>query len=141
MSGSPIPLPPRTEKVYLPTRTKNFEVRTNATRVFPGTSATTATRCFINNLTGALFQRPPLIAAVKRQLRIHEPKLIEFDNDRHLGGLLGVLQGRYSRYTPPSRTLPQHSPLPRCRRPYTGAPSCPLRYNVGCGEPRNNNTP
>ena len=39
-------------------------------------------------LTGALFQRPPLIAAVKRQLRIrtiHESKLIEFDNDRHLG--------------------------------------------------------
>lgn len=39
-------------------------------------------------LTGALFQRPPLISAVKRQLRIrtiHESKLIEFDNDRHLG--------------------------------------------------------
>ncbi|KAF9367023.1 centromere/microtubule-binding protein cbf5, partial [Podila verticillata] len=38
-------------------------------------------------LTGALFQRPPLISAVKRQLRIrtiHESKLIEFDNDRHL---------------------------------------------------------
>jgi H/ACA ribonucleoprotein complex subunit 4 len=34
-----------------------------------------------------LFQRPPLISAVKRQLRIrtiHESKLIEFDNDRHL---------------------------------------------------------
>merc|ERR1712078_743180 len=39
-------------------------------------------------LTGALFQRPPLISAVKRQLRIrtiHESKLIEFDNERHLG--------------------------------------------------------
>ncbi|KAJ9143724.1 Centromere/microtubule binding protein CBF5 [Pleurostoma richardsiae] len=39
-------------------------------------------------LTGALFQRPPLISAVKRQLRIRsifESKLIEFDNDRHLG--------------------------------------------------------
>ncbi|RMJ24461.1 centromere microtubule-binding protein CBF5 [Aspergillus sp. HF37] len=39
-------------------------------------------------LTGALFQRPPLISAVKRQLRIrtiHESKLFEFDNDRHLG--------------------------------------------------------
>ncbi|KTW27353.1 centromere/microtubule-binding protein CBF5 [Pneumocystis carinii B80] len=39
-------------------------------------------------LTGALFQRPPLISAVKRQLRIrtiHESKLLEFDNDRHLG--------------------------------------------------------
>ncbi|CAO3694965.1 unnamed protein product [Rhizopus microsporus] len=41
----------------------------------------------IETLTGALFQRPPLISAVKRQLRvrtIHESKLIEFDNDRHL---------------------------------------------------------
>lgn len=39
-------------------------------------------------MTGALFQRPPLISAVKRQLRIrtiHESKLYEFDNDRHLG--------------------------------------------------------
>lgn len=39
-------------------------------------------------MTGALFQRPPLISAVKRQLRvrtIHESKLIEYDNDRHLG--------------------------------------------------------
>ena len=42
----------------------------------------------LETLTGALFQRPPLISAVKRQLRIrtiHESKLIEFDNDRHLG--------------------------------------------------------
>ncbi|KAI7874640.1 H/ACA ribonucleoprotein complex subunit 4 [Lichtheimia hyalospora FSU 10163] len=42
----------------------------------------------IETLTGALFQRPPLISAVKRQLRvrtIHESKLIEYDNDRHLG--------------------------------------------------------
>ncbi|CAO3617484.1 unnamed protein product [Cunninghamella echinulata] len=41
----------------------------------------------IETLTGALFQRPPLISAVKRQLRvrtIHESKLFEFDNDRHL---------------------------------------------------------
>ncbi|POS74771.1 centromere/microtubule-binding protein cbf5 [Diaporthe helianthi] len=39
-------------------------------------------------LTGSLFQRPPLISAVKRQLRIrtiYQSKLIEFDNDRHLG--------------------------------------------------------
>ncbi|CBN79794.1 conserved unknown protein [Ectocarpus siliculosus] len=39
-------------------------------------------------LTGALFQRPPLISAVKRQLRIrtiYDSKLIEYDNDRHLG--------------------------------------------------------
>ena len=41
----------------------------------------------LETLTGALFQRPPLISAVKRQLRvrtIYEAKLIEFDNDRHL---------------------------------------------------------
>lgn len=42
----------------------------------------------IETLTGALFQRPPLISAVKRQLRIrtiYSSKLIEYDNDRHLG--------------------------------------------------------
>uniref|UniRef100_A0A8H7NG58 H/ACA ribonucleoprotein complex subunit CBF5 n=1 Tax=Bionectria ochroleuca TaxID=29856 RepID=A0A8H7NG58_BIOOC len=41
----------------------------------------------LETLSGALFQRP-LISAVKRQLRIrtiYESKLIEFDNDRHLG--------------------------------------------------------
>ncbi|XP_076836457.1 H/ACA ribonucleoprotein complex subunit DKC1 isoform X2 [Brachyhypopomus gauderio] len=39
-------------------------------------------------LTGALFQRPPLIAAVKRQLRvrtIYESKLIEYDPEKRLG--------------------------------------------------------
>jgi H/ACA ribonucleoprotein complex subunit 4 len=42
----------------------------------------------VDTLTGALFQRPPLIAAVKRQLRIrtiYESKLIEYDESRHLG--------------------------------------------------------
>ncbi|RYY32831.1 RNA-guided pseudouridylation complex pseudouridine synthase subunit Cbf5, partial [archaeon] len=42
----------------------------------------------IETLTGALFQRPPLIAAVKRQLRIrtiYESKLVEYDPERHLG--------------------------------------------------------
>ncbi|CAG8517882.1 18229_t:CDS:10, partial [Acaulospora morrowiae] len=42
----------------------------------------------LETLTGALFQRPPLISAVKRQLRIrtiHESKLIEYDQVRHLG--------------------------------------------------------
>jgi len=42
----------------------------------------------IETLTGALFQRPPLIAAVKRRLRvrtIHESKLLEYDKDKHLG--------------------------------------------------------
>ena len=35
-----------------------------------------------------LSQRPPLISAVKRQLRIrtiYESKLLEFDTERHLG--------------------------------------------------------
>ncbi|KAF8584492.1 putative rRNA pseudouridine synthase, partial [Ramaria rubella] len=38
-------------------------------------------------LTGALFQRPPLISAVKRQLRIrtiHSSTLLEFDQNRNL---------------------------------------------------------
>jgi H/ACA ribonucleoprotein complex subunit 4 len=42
----------------------------------------------IETLTGALFQRPPLISAVKRQLRIrtiYDSKLIEFDQNRNLG--------------------------------------------------------
>ena len=39
-------------------------------------------------LTGALFQRPPLISAVKRQLRvrtIYESKLLEYDKERNIG--------------------------------------------------------
>lgn len=42
----------------------------------------------LETLTGALFQRPPLISAVKRQLRvrtIYESKLLEFDEERQLG--------------------------------------------------------
>ena len=42
----------------------------------------------IETLTGALFQRPPLISAVKRQLRvrtIYDSKLIEYDKDKQLG--------------------------------------------------------
>jgi H/ACA ribonucleoprotein complex subunit 4 len=42
----------------------------------------------IELLTGALLQRPPVISSVKRRLRvrtIYESKLIEFDNERHLG--------------------------------------------------------
>jgi H/ACA ribonucleoprotein complex subunit 4 len=41
----------------------------------------------IETLRGALFQRPPLISAVKRQLRvrtIYESKLVEFDQERNL---------------------------------------------------------
>uniref|UniRef100_G1PJE3 H/ACA ribonucleoprotein complex subunit DKC1 n=1 Tax=Myotis lucifugus TaxID=59463 RepID=G1PJE3_MYOLU len=42
----------------------------------------------LETLTGALFQRPPLIAAVKRQLRvrtIYESKMVEYDPERRLG--------------------------------------------------------
>ena len=45
-------------------------------------------RAIETTLTGALFQRPPLISAVKRQLRIrtiYDSKLLEFDKDRNLG--------------------------------------------------------
>lgn len=41
----------------------------------------------LEKLTGALYQRPPLISAVKRQLRIrtiYKSKLIEYDTERHL---------------------------------------------------------
>ncbi|KAM0903955.1 hypothetical protein ACQ4PT_018348 [Festuca glaucescens] len=41
----------------------------------------------LESLTGAVFQRPPLISAVKRQLRvrtIYESKLLEHDPERHL---------------------------------------------------------
>lgn len=47
----------------------------------------------LETLTGALFQRPPLIAAVKRQLRvrtIYESKMIQYDLERRLGRLLGL---------------------------------------------------
>lgn len=39
-------------------------------------------------MKGALFQRPPLIAAVKRQLRIrtiYENKLLDYDEDTNTG--------------------------------------------------------
>lgn len=42
----------------------------------------------VETLTGALFQRPPLIAAVKKRLRIrtiYESKLYEYDPEKHLG--------------------------------------------------------
>eukprot|EP00536_Pseudo-nitzschia_multiseries_P000251 jgi/Psemu1/178095/e_gw1.3.367.1 len=44
----------------------------------------------VETLTGALFQRPPLISAVKRQLRIrtiYDLKLLQYDEDRNLGVL------------------------------------------------------
>ena len=42
----------------------------------------------VEQLTGPIFQRPPLISAVKRTLRIrtiYSSKVYEFDNARHLG--------------------------------------------------------
>jgi len=42
----------------------------------------------VETLTGALFQRPPVISAVKRQLRIrtiYDMKLVEYDEKRNLG--------------------------------------------------------
>ena len=49
---------------------------------------TPAVQRAVQQLTGALFQRPPLIAAVKRQLRIrsiYESKLIQFNEKNNLG--------------------------------------------------------
>ncbi|VDP84357.1 unnamed protein product [Echinostoma caproni] len=42
----------------------------------------------VETLSGALFQRPPLVAAVKRQLRVrtvYENKLLEYDKEKGLG--------------------------------------------------------
>lgn len=42
----------------------------------------------LEKLRGALFQRPPLISAVKRQLRVrtvYESKLLDYDESRNLG--------------------------------------------------------
>ncbi len=52
----------------------------------------------LETLTGALFQRPPLISAVKRQLRIRtifDTKIYGFDNDPSPCGLLGLVPGWY----------------------------------------------
>ncbi|PFH37121.1 rRNA pseudouridine synthase [Besnoitia besnoiti] len=41
----------------------------------------------LDTLTGALFQRPPVVAAVKRQLRIrtiYESRLLDYDEQRHM---------------------------------------------------------
>ena len=56
-------------------------------RLHSALSNPTALPRAIQTLTGALFQRPPLISAVKRQLRIrtiYESKLLEFDDKRNL---------------------------------------------------------
>lgn len=54
----------------------------------PGERAAVKVRRGVELLTGALFQRPPLISAVKRQLRIrtvYQSNLIEYDEKRKLG--------------------------------------------------------
>jgi H/ACA ribonucleoprotein complex subunit 4 len=79
----------------------------------------------LNSLTGALFQRPPLISAVKRQLRIrtiYESRLLQYDEERqlvvfwvsceagtyirtlcvHLGLMLGVGAHMQARPCPPA---------------------------------------
>ena len=48
----------------------------------------------LESLTGAVFQKPPVIAAVKRQLRIrtiYESKLLEYDQRRNLGNIQSIL--------------------------------------------------
>jgi H/ACA ribonucleoprotein complex subunit 4 len=49
----------------------------------------------LESLTGAVFQKPPVIAAVKRQLRIrtiYESKLLEYDQRRNLGKKNSLIQ-------------------------------------------------
>ena len=62
----------------------------NKTRLFSFSESVEKKRVAqeLERLKGALFQRPPLISAVKRQLRVrtcYESKLIEHDQDRNLG--------------------------------------------------------
>lgn len=45
----------------------------------------------LEKLRGALFQRPPLISAVKRQLRVrtvYDSKLLDYDTKRNMGNYL-----------------------------------------------------
>ena len=65
----------------------------------------------LETLTGALFQRPPLISAVKRQLRIrniYATKLHSYDEDRHLAVFWVGATNKYPRL--PSHRLPPSSP-------------------------------
>ena len=55
-------------------------------RLSAGHATVQVTRA-LSQLRGALFQRPPLISAVKRQLRvrtIYDSKLLEYDDERQL---------------------------------------------------------
>lgn len=47
----------------------------------------------LEKLKGALFQRPPLISAVKRQLRVrtvYDSKLLDYDETRNMGKILNL---------------------------------------------------
>lgn len=57
-------------------------------RLHGGISSANKLRTVLETLTGAVYQRPPLISAVKRQLRIrtiYKSKLLEYDEKRNLG--------------------------------------------------------
>lgn len=46
----------------------------------------------LEKLKGALFQRPPLISAVKRQLRVrtvYNSKLLDYDESKNMGKFIG----------------------------------------------------
>lgn len=49
----------------------------------------------LEKLKGALFQRPPLISAVKRQLRVrtvYDSKLFDYDETRNMG--MSIIQNK-----------------------------------------------
>jgi len=57
-------------------------------RLHSGIDSDKKLEAVVETLTGALFQRPPLISAVKKRLRvrtIYQSKLLEFDRERNLG--------------------------------------------------------
>ncbi|KAK1361816.1 H/ACA ribonucleoprotein complex subunit 4 [Heracleum sosnowskyi] len=56
-------------------------------RLHSGVSDVSKVARALESLTGAVFQRPPLISAVKRQLRIrtiYESKMLEYDSEKNL---------------------------------------------------------
>ena len=68
----------------------------------------------LETLTGALFQRPPLISAVKRQLRVrtvYKNELLEFDNERNVRRPFFPLLS-LSRLPPSARVSPSLTPRP-----------------------------
>ena len=61
---------------------KNGNVKNNLENIYEKVARA------MEKLTGALFQRPPLISAVKRQLRVrtvYQCKFIEYDAERNMG--------------------------------------------------------